>query len=155
MNIPFLWIKLNVYSLLILFLLSGATIIFFCFDIFHDALWKKIVFAISMLYTLNKAFFIMGQYQHKKEVMQRLISSCRERGYSPRLFLNYMDSLCMQRMVYLTLVELDMTYEYPNLKMLKKDPNRGKAAPAVAYYEFKDKKMNFVILEQAKSENEK
>lgn len=149
-KIPFLWVKLNVYSLLILALIGIATAFFFYFDILHNATWKKIVFVIAALIPLNKALFIIRQYSHKKSIMQRLISTCRERGYKPRLFMGYMDSLCMQRMVYLTLIELDMAYEYGNLKILKKEPfkNRSKAVPPVAYYEFKNGKMEFVYIEQ-------
>lgn len=147
MNIRFLWIKLNIYSLLLCFLLCAATVIFFSFGVLHDTLWKKILFALPALYILNKALFIMGQYQHKKELMERLFTTCRERGYAPRRFMNYMDTLCMQRVVYLTLVELNMPQEYANLKALKKMPHTGYSRPATAHYEFKDGKMNFILIE--------
>lgn len=147
MKTRFLWIKLNSYALLLGGLLGVAAFLFFSIECLHDTLWKKIVFAVPAFYLLHKVLFIMGQYQHKKEVMQRLITLCREQGYTPRRFMNYMDSLCMQRMVYLTLSELDMTSEFANLKAQKNAPGLVHTSGARAKYEFKNGKLEFILIE--------
>lgn len=151
MKTRFLWIKLNTYSLLLCGLLTAAALLFFSLDCLHDALWKKIVFAVGAFYLLHKILFIMGQYQHKKEVMQRLITTCREQGYAPRRFMTYMDSLCMQRMVYLTLSELDMRDEFAKLKARKNAPAPARRSPARAIYEFKNGKLEFILIETDKT----
>ena len=154
MKIRFLWIKLNIYALLLCGLVGAAALIFFSIECLHDTLWKIIMFAVAALYLLHKVLFIVGQYQHKKEVMARLITTSRKEGFTPRRFMLYMDSLCMQRMVYLTLTELNLPHEFANLKARKKS---GDTYPAgtKAYYEFKDGKLKLVLIEPGKTGEQK
>ena len=109
------WLKLNIYSMLLTFLLILAVGLRNNIGILQDALWKNIVFwtawAIIALQTLK----IYGRFPYKLDMLHRLVRQ-GTKHYDRRLFYPYMGSPCMRSVVYFSLCELGRQGDYRQIR---------------------------------------
>lgn len=109
-----LWLKLNVYSLLLCLLFGLLLLFFFIFPALR--IWWVYIFAIpGSLALLKKAEDIFRQYPRKVEVYHTLIRKA-EKKFDQRYFVPYMGTACMRSVVYWSLVQTGNQTEYSNIK---------------------------------------
>lgn len=109
-----LWLKLNIYSLLLCLLFCMILLVFFLFPALR--VWWIYIFAIpGSLALLKKAEDIFRQYPHKVEVYHTLIHKA-EKKFDQRYFVPYMGTACMRSVVYWSLVYTGNQTEYSKIK---------------------------------------
>ena len=109
-----LWLKFNVYSILLCLLSLGAILILF----FIPAIrywWLSIILIFTAHSSFGKARKIFSLFSYKVGVYYTLIRKA-EKKFDQRLFVPYMNTACMRCVVFWALVETNNRSEYPKIK---------------------------------------
>ena len=107
--------KLNIYSILLTFILIVTAVIEFNINVLCNRSWKIIVFFIAWGFVAIQTLKIYSRFPYKVETLHRLVEKGRKK-YDFRLFYPYMGSPCMRSVVYFSLCELDHQTDYPQIK---------------------------------------
>ena len=110
----FLWIKFNVYSILLsLLALALLSILFFIPAIRYW--WISIIIILISQFIFKKAKIIFGLYSYKVRVFYTLIYKAQN-NFDQRYFVPYMGTACMRHVVFWALVETKHANEYSKIK---------------------------------------
>ena len=109
-----LWLKLNIYSLLLSGIGTVMTAVMFCF--WDESPWWMILIVFAGVYFIFlKAVDIFRRYEHKADTFHKLIKKLRKK-YDLRYCYPYMDTACMRCVVYFALCEIGKRKDYKVLK---------------------------------------
>ena len=109
-----LWLKFNVYSILLCLLTLGIiSVLFFIPAI--EYWWLSIIIILTANSIFNKAKKIFRLYFYKVRVYYTLIRKAQKK-FDQRLFMPYMDTACMRCVVFWALVETGNRKEYFKIK---------------------------------------
>ena len=109
-----LWLKFNVYSILLCLLSLGLiSILFFIPAIRYW--WLSIIIILTALTIYSKAKRIFSLFPYKVKVYYSLIRKAKKK-FDQRLFVPYMDTACMRCVVFWALVKTNNRDEYPKIR---------------------------------------
>lgn len=109
-----LWLKFNVYSILLCLLSLGAiSILFFIPAIRYW--WLSIILVFTAHVSFGKARKIFNLFSYKVRVYYTLIRKA-EKKFDQRIFVPYMNTACMRCVVFWALVKINKRSEYPKIK---------------------------------------
>ena len=118
-----IWIKLNIYPLLILLALILIGGIEWYFPVLRSHWWYWVPVACASLWIANKMITIALNYQYKLGIYNRMVNMGRNK-YDRRIFYHYVGSPCMRHVVFFALRELGKPIkEYREI--LKETPNKN------------------------------
>ena len=114
-----LWLKLNIYSNLLMVIGLSLIIIVLCCEMNWPL---KAVCVCGGMATLKFAIKIFGRFEYKKRVFKKMIEKASA-NYDQRFFIPYMGSPCMRNVVFFALRELNHQSDYNEIaRRFKNEP---------------------------------
>ena len=110
-----LWLKLNIYPLLLTAISAAVTAMAFFIPQLRERNWIFYSLLAGAFVVMQQSIKIYSRYGEKLLLMKRLIRNSRKK-FDPRRFYPYLDSPCMRHVVYFSLSELNRTEDYRTIK---------------------------------------
>ena len=110
-----LWLKLNIYPLMLSVISVSAGVMAFFIPQFRERDWIFYSLLVCAFVIMQQSVKIFSRYGEKLLLMKRLIRSGRKK-FDHRCFYPYMESPCMRHVVYFSLSELNRTEDYRTIK---------------------------------------
>lgn len=148
-----IWLKFNIYSLLLCCIGLGF-IIFAILNPFGHTIWVSSTCIIISCLFYQKAIQIFSKYNYKKEIFNKLIRKSKKR-YDQRYFIPYMGSPCMRSVVYFSLCEINQQKDYSYIKKRANSDSKIFEKPRIVHVSAgKNGKLSFSAYDEISKEME-